>query len=301
MIFSKRKELSGHSAGIYSLVFDGTHLYSASADHFVARWDFELGIQDKFSIRFESPVYSLTLIRENSFLVVGLSTGDIHIFDLAQKKEEKFFTQHRKAVFALAVNHGKDQFYAADADGNLSVWSEDTLELLLYFPIDCGKIRRIAVSSNGDFIALACQDGTIRIFDTNNFNEISTFQAHKAGCTSLIFHPLVESELISGGKDALLKLWNWKEGRLMKEIPAHNYVIYDILAINEGQNFITASRDKTIKVWNTEQFAFLQRFDLRAGGHRHSVNKLLRINNSSFASGSDDKRILVFEALEKGH
>jgi WD40 repeat protein len=295
MIFKKRKELTGHSAGIYSLAFDGNFLYSASADHFVARWNIELGVQDKFSIRFETSVYALHLIRDNKFLVVGLSNGDLHIFDLVEKKEIKYFTQHRKAVFALADNAVKGHFYAADADGNLSVWNDDSFELLLYIPIDCGKIRRIAVSSNGDFMALACQDGTIRVFDTTHFNEVSTFKAHKDGCTAVIFHPLVESELISGGKDALLKLWNWKEGRMIKEVPAHNYVIYDILAINEGQNFVTASRDKTIKVWNTEQFTFLQRIDLRAGGHRHSVNTLLGLNSGSFVSGSDDKKVIIFE------
>lgn len=295
MIFHKRKELTGHSAGIYSLAYDDRYLYSASADKFVARWDLETGLQDKFAIRFENPVYSIALLRNNSLLIVGLANGDLHVFDLEQRQEIKYFTQHLKAVFAIAENKLKEQFYTADADGNLAVWDLKTLDLLVYLPLDCGKIRRINVSNDGENFALACQDGSVRIFDCTFFNESTLNHAHKDGATTVLFHPQNLDLIITGGKDALLKLWNWKTGDLNMEIPAHNYVIYDIVALNNGANFITGSRDKTTKVWNTETMTFLQRLDLKAGGHKHSVNCLVKLNEECFASGSDDKRIIVWE------
>lgn len=294
MNFRKLKELTGHSAGIYSLAYDGNFLYSGSADHFVTRWNLETGIQDKFSIQFENPVYSICLFNENKFLAVGLPTGDLHIFDLEQKKEIKFFTQHKKALFALTENVRKKQLYVADAEGNLSVWDAISLELLIYLPLDCGKIRRIAVSNQGDYFILTGQDGFIRVFDSEFFNEMATFHAHKDGVTAVMFHPKNVDWILSGGKDALLKCWNWKEGKLLVEIPGHNYVIYDIVSINNGEQFITASRDKTIKVWNTDQLSFLQRLDSKVGGHRHSVNCLVRLDESKFVSGSDDKRVIVW-------
>ena len=123
MIFRKRKELTGHSAGVYSLAYDGTFLYSGSADRFVTRWDLETGIQDKFAIRFENPVYSICLVSECKFLAVGLSNGDLHIFYLESKTEIKFFTQHKKAIFSITENGLKQQIYVTDADGNLSIWN----------------------------------------------------------------------------------------------------------------------------------------------------------------------------------
>lgn len=295
MIFKKRKELTGHSAGVYSLAYDGTFLYSGSADRFVTRWDLETGIQDKFAIRFENPVYSICLINSSKFLAVGLSSGDLHIFDLELKTEIKFFTQHKKALFSITENSLKKQFYVTDADGNLSIWNNENFDLLVYLPLDCGKIRRIAVSKSGSYFALVGQDGFVRIFDTEFFNEQKTLQAHKGGATAVLFHPKNEDWILTGGKDALLKCWNWKEDKLVAEIPGHNYVIYDIVSIHDGEQFITASRDKTIKIWNTEKLSFLQRLDSKVGGHRHSVNCLVKMNENSFASGSDDKRIIVWE------
>lgn len=295
MNFIKRKEFSGHSAGIYSLEFDGTFLYSGSADKFVARWNISEGIQDKFSIRFENSIYSICLINDCKYLVAGLSNGDLHIFDLQSKQEIKFYTQHKSAIFSIAENPVKNQFYSSDSDGNLAVWDSISLELLLFIPLDCGKIRRIAISPEGSSFALACQDGNIRIFETEFFNELHSFSAHSSGVTAVLFHPTEPSIMLSGGKDALLKVWKWKEAELLKEIPAHNYVIYDIISINEGRNFLTCSRDKTIKVWKTGQFTFLQRLDLKIGGHKHSVNCLLKINEKQFVSASDDKRMLIWE------
>jgi WD40 repeat protein len=298
MTFRKRKELSGHSSAIYSLAFDQTFIYTASADKFVARWNAETGIQDKFAIRFESPVYSLCLLDNDKKLAVGLANGDLHVFDLDSKQELKFFKQHPSALFALIENPVQGQLYAGDADGNLSVWSVDTNELLLILPLMCGKIRRIAISPSGDFIALACQDGTYRVFDTQTFNEIETVQAHKGGTTALLFDPNDESILYTGGKDAWLRSWKWKNGSIVNEVPAHNYVIYDIICLNSRKTLITASRDKTVKVWNKERLSFLQRLDQKGGGHRHSVNCLIVYTDNSFVTASDDKRIILFEKLD---
>ncbi|MEY3426467.1 MAG: hypothetical protein RL265_947 [Bacteroidota bacterium] len=299
MIFEKRKEFTGHAAGIYSLAYDGEFLYSGSADRFVTRWNLISGIQDKFSVRFEFPVYAIALLNENKFLAVGLSTGDLHIFNLEQKQEIKFFTQHKKAIFTITENKLKKHFYCADADGNFSIWNSQTFDLLLYLPMDCGKIRRINVSKDGSSFSLAGQDGFIRVFETEFFNEIATFQAHKEGATAVLFHPKNTDWLLSGGKDALLKCWNWKTGNLLSEIPAHNFVIYDIFSLNDGNQLVTGSRDKTLKVWNTDTLSFSQRLDLKEGGHRNSVNCMLKLTENAFVSGSDDKRIIFWEVEQE--
>jgi len=295
MIFHKRSELIGHSAGIYSFAFNGKTLFSASADKYIASWNLEKGIQDNFAIGFDDSVYAISLINNNHFLAAGLSNGNLHIFDLELKKELKFFTQHKKAIFSISSNDFKSQFYTADADGNFSVWNSENLELLIYLPLDCGKIRRIEVAQSGEYIALACQDENIRIFDTVSFNEISTVVAHQGGTTALSFHPKNPNLIISGGKDGLLKCWNWKTNELLKDIPAHNFVVYDIISVNNGEKIVTSSRDKTIKIWSSDNLMFLQRLDNKSGGHKHSVNCLEKISENLFVSGSDDKKIILWE------
>ncbi|MDG1331890.1 MAG: WD40 repeat domain-containing protein [Crocinitomicaceae bacterium] len=293
MLFKKQKEIIGHAGAIYTCAYKDGFIYTGSGDNYVARWNAETGEQDKFAIKFEESVYSLVFLDENR-LVVGLANGHVHVFDLNSNEEIKFFTQHTKAVFELSFNEKKQQLYIADADGNLSIWDSRTLELLVYLPLDCGKVRDISVSQTGENFVLACQDDTLRVFESNFFNEILTIDAHKNGATTVLYHPNNENHLISGGKDAMLRLWDLRTSKCLEEIPAHNFAIYSIQAINDGKTIITSSRDKTIKVWS-DGLKFQERLDLKVGGHKHSVNKIRPVNTNQFVSVSDDKKIIIWE------
>ena len=294
MTFSKKTEITGHVGAIYSCVATTDFIYSASADKHVVRWIVKDGTQDKFAIKFDHSVYCLELIGDN-LLAVGLSSGDLHFFDLENNKEIKFYTQHKKAIFSLSFNAHKNQLYVGDAEGNFSIWDSNSLELLIYLPLDCGKIRSITVSKSGDYFALSGQDGNVRVFESNYFNEINSFYAHENGATSVMFHPLDGSMLISGGKDALLKLWDWKNESKLDEVVAHTFGIYDLISISNGENFVSASRDKNVKIWDTASFSFLHRLDAKLGGHKHSVNALSKISENEFVSCSDDKKMVIWK------
>lgn len=292
VLFSKKCGLTGHAGAIYSLVFDSEFIYSAAADKYVTRWNLKLGTQDKFAIKFSNSPYSICLFSNNSKLAVGLDKGNLHFFDLKDRKELKFYIQHKTAIFSILENYQKQQLYSTDADGNLAVWNSENYDLQLFLPFDCGKIRRMCLDETGSKLFLACQDGYIRILETEFFNQIDEFYAHENGVTSLAFHA-ERKQLITGGKDAILRIWNLETMQQIKAIPAHNFVIYDIQFLNTAE-FITVSRDKSIKIWSFEKLAVTQKIEFKNGGHIHSVNKIQKIDSETFATCSDDKKIIVW-------
>ncbi|OFZ12777.1 MAG: hypothetical protein A3D92_14405, partial [Bacteroidetes bacterium RIFCSPHIGHO2_02_FULL_44_7] len=241
-MFRKTKEISGHAGAVYCCITKDNYVYTGGADKFVARWLLDSGVQDAFAIRFEQAVYSLELVGE-SLLAVGLADGSLHFFDVDQRMEVKYFVQHTVGLFAMKFNAQTGYLFVGDAAGNVSVWNQ-LLNLVIYLPLDCGKIRSFALSENGEYLAIACQDGFIRILDTANFNEIHTIRAHENGVTSVLFHPLNPQFLISGGKDALLKIWDWSKESCLKVVVAHTFAIYEIISLQEGNLLATASRDK---------------------------------------------------------
>ncbi len=294
--FVKSKEIIGHSGQIFSIAFDGNFIYSSSADKFVTRWDFHTGLQDKFAIRFEKSPYSISLISNDEKLAVGLENGDLHIFDLRDRKEVKFYQQHKSGVFYLKENKSKKHFYSSDADGNLAVWNSDSLKLEVFLPFACGKIRRMSLNSHESKLFLACQDGFVRVLETEFYNLIEEFFAHEGGTTSISLDRENENYLFTGGKDAYLKVWNLNSNQCEKIIPAHNYAIYDILFLDK-ETFVTISRDKSIKIWDRETLRVLQKIDAKSKGHKHSVNSIVKLNDSSFATASDDKTINYFSLI----
>ena len=260
-------------------------MYSASADKFVVRWDCRTGEQDAFAIRLPSVPYSLKLFATNQLLAVGLSNGDMHIFDLSLRKEIKFYKQHQVGLFCIAEDSFNRQLLVADSSGTISVWDTTTLELKIVLPLDCGKIRRMIILEAGKKVVVCAQDGCVRIIDLISFNELHAFFAHKEGATAAL--PLADGLLLTGGKDAYLKVWDLTIGKCLQSIPAHNYVIYDLISLNET-HFASASRDKTIKLWRKHPVEVLQRLDRKENGHKHSVNALVKVGDEHFASCSDD-------------
>lgn len=214
---------------------------------------------------------------------------------MLERKEIKFYQQHQSAIFYLKENKSKNQFYSSDADGNLAVWNSDSLKLEVFLPFACGKIRRMSLNPDESKLYLACQDGFVRVLETEYYNLIEEFFAHEGGATSITLDRENENYLFTGGKDAHLKIWNLNSKKCEKSIPAHNYAIYDILFLDK--TFVTISRDKSIKIWDRESLSFLQKIDAKSKGHKHSVNSILKLNDTTISTASDDKTINIFSLI----
>jgi WD40 repeat protein len=289
-LYSKNFQITGHQGPIYALCQDPQYIYSASADKFVARWHKSTGQQDHFAIRCMQAPFSLCVLSAQQHLAIGLSDGSIHLIDTTAKVELKFLKAHEAAVFAIATNPAHEQHYSADAEGNLLVWDYQW-DLLLNLPFSCGKIRQIIVAPDGSYLLLAGADGYFRKIDTTYFNEMHQTFAHQEGCTALCILP--SGDILSAGKDAYIRRWS-ASGEKLNAFPAHLGTIYQLLALADG-NYVSASRDKSIKIWDQNNDQIQQKLDLQMAGHRHSINALIALENG-FASAGDDKRILLWHA-----
>lgn len=295
MKITKRVELTGHAASIYAVIAKEGKVYTASGDKFVARWNLQEVKQDNFAIKTESSIYALTVLQDAPILIIGTSSGTFHVIDIVQKKELHHFVQHTVAIFSIQENYTNNQVYITDADGNLSIWDKKTWELILFLPLLVGKIRNVLVAEDGKSVFLACQDGTIRSFDTQFFNEKSVLKAHKDGVNCLAFFPEKKNILMSGGKDGYLRVWDLNTNTRVLEIPAHNFGIYKIEFFNNGKHFCTASRDKSIKIWDASDCSVLSKVERKHGGHSHAVNDICKLKEDVLCSVSDDKRIIIWD------
>lgn len=281
-------EIKGHSAAIYDVYSINDFIYTASGDKTIVRWILSNGKQDNFVVKTDAIPYAITGIQQGKRIAFGLNNGFLHLIDVEERKEIKCFHQHRSAIHRLFENVQKNQFYSTDAEGNLAVWSTEKLDLLVFLPFACGKIRDVSLSPNGTKLALAGQDGYIRILDTEFYNLLEQFYAHDGGVTSLVWQ--TDTILISGGKDAYISRWNIESMAKLYAFPAHHFVIYHLIISEEY--LISCSRDKTLKFWELDTFKPVFKLDTKSGGHFYSINRL-SLNANQLISVSDDKHILV--------
>jgi WD40 repeat protein len=86
-----------------------------------------------------------------------------------------------------------------------------------------------------------------------------------------------------------------------EELPtqaAHLFTVNDIAYHPNGKFFATASRDKTIRIWDAVSFVLLKVIDsIRNAGHLKSVNRLLWVDDV-LISCSDDRSIIAWEVKD---
>jgi WD40 repeat protein len=286
--YASQFQLLGHSGPIYALSQDADFLYSASSDKLVVRWNLQDGTQDHFVVKTDRPVFSILKLKEGSELVIGQDDGSIHIIDVLLKKELRHLKAHSSAIFSIAENQSKGQRYTADAAGNLLIW-DTAWNLLLNYPLGCGKIRTIKVSPDGNRLFLACGDGQIKVLECEFFNQINEWTAHQETCSSLCLLP--DATILSGGKDAYIRHWD-ANGMLLKSFPAHKGTIYGLTLLDSMQ-YVSVSRDKTIKIWDYPSHQIVQKIEMSGRTHLHSINAVVS-RGTQFITAGDDKRIHVW-------
>jgi WD40 repeat protein len=294
----KLHHFTGHQGAVYALEAspEKDFFFSGSGDSYVTRWNADGKVNPEAVIRAQATVYSLCLMREKNLLAIGESSGTLHVVDLNSKKEIHNIVFHTAGIYDIKFSQRYQRLFTAAGDGSMGVWDEEGFKLLFSKKLCEQKVRAVAVSDKHSLAAFACGDGTIAVYNADSLAEVIRFSAHELSANSIAFHP-GGKHLLTGGRDAFLRIWNIENNfELEKEIPAHNYAIYKIMFNTSGTLFATASRDKTAKVWDAADAAFLFRLDKENfSGHLNSVNSVLWLNDDTLISASDDRSIIIWK------
>ena len=83
--------------------------------------------------------------------------------------------------------------------------------------------------------------------------KIYEYPGHKSGCTTLRFIPGSGHLLLSGGNDTIINIWDFYHDReLLRSYEGHSMTIKNVNFDPDGTTFASASYDKWVKIWNTE-------------------------------------------------
>lgn len=291
MPFHKTATFTGHRSGIYCLIHSDRPrtFFSAGGDGQVVRWSIDAPDVGELVATVDNAIFSLHFDATHQLLFIGGQDGGLHVIDLAVRREVRAIAAHRRAVHAIRAL-GSDRLASCCADGVLNVWRTPDMAPERSIPIIDGKLRAMALSPDGGSLAIACGDGTVRVLETRDLNEVRTIDAHEGGATSLAWHP-TKPVLCCGGKDGHLRMWPKATSSPLLSMAAHRSTLYGIAFNLEGTLCATASRDRTVKLWEANTFDPLQRLDRADGGHGHSVNALLWVEDL-LVSASDDRTII---------
>jgi WD40 repeat protein len=290
---------SGHRGSVYTLAAADSpeSFFSAGGDGLIVQWNLNKPDWGQVVAQIPSTVYAMCYEATKKQLWIGQNFEGIQVIDPHQKQIVASATITKTAIFDIKII--ENQAFIALSDGVIVVMDVLSFAVRKHLKASSQSARCIAISTAHRQVAVGYSDYQIRVFDLDSLDLIQTLSGHTNSVFTVTYSP-DGLYLISGSRDAHLKVWNIDQGYgLQKDIAAHLYAINHIVFSADGQYFTTASMDKSIKLWSATDFKLLKVIDkARHAGHATSVNKLLwTAHQNRLVSCSDDRMVSVWELM----
>ncbi|BBM82117.1 DUF4062 domain-containing protein [Candidatus Uabimicrobium amorphum] len=324
------KVLSGHEDWVKDVAFHPTKtiLASASKDYTVRIWDYELE-KELYSFRHDAEVWSVVFHPGGEKVISSSRDKTVRVWNIVSGECEKILTGHTGGgVNAVNISYDGKWIASGGEDRTVRIWEEETGKCVRVFKGHQELLKGVAFSRKGDKVASVSKDKTVMVWCLNT-KPIDTEQnEHKNKIFQVVYdkgkifsaspeevrvwqedgtllHSLVgppgqttllnvaRNKLVTSGNDR--KIWLWTDFTKEPQILSHHKSgVLNVQFDATQQYFLSASRDKTICLWdatNEENITPTTTFR----GHSDWVQKaIFHPNVPQIASCSKDKTIKIW-------
>jgi WD repeat-containing protein 61 len=307
MEVEKIAQLTGHQAAVFAVGEGRTpqHIISGAGEGWLVEWDLATPDVGRLLAKVERNIFSLQFIKHQNRIVVGDMDGGVRFVDLNNPERTINIKHHSKGCFDIRLF--ENQLFTIGGEGTITRWSVEESRSLESLQLSTKSLRSLDVCIEKRELAIGASDGNVYFLDMDTFDVKKTIKTAHINSIFAVRYTPDGTHLLTGGRDAFLKLWNInsKENTPVFEAPAHLFTLNSIaFHPTNPAIFATASRDRTIKIWQvdslndlqTSNFKLLKVIDtIRLGCHIRSVNRLFWSPFGDYlVSVSDDRSLMVW-------
>lgn len=187
----------------------------------------------------------------------------------------------------------------ASTNESLRGWEYDYLKNRFISSIESeqvaheGPITAVQYSPNGQLILTASHDGTIKLWNAENYQAIRTLTGHDGEVNDCVFFP-DGTRLASAGTDGTIRIWETETGNQLLQIDESRSV--DAIAVSSKSNLLVAGVGESLRFWNTNDGKLTRTIDNMWG----NVTCVTFTSDGRYVScGTDDHVIDIWTVKEK--
>ncbi|KAF3923013.1 Beta-TrCP [Dactylellina cionopaga] len=303
-------EMPGHRTDVRALALssDDSLLASASSGS-LKIWNVRTGT----CVRTFECGYALccAFMPGDKIVVVGNKSGELELFDIASAVMIETVQAHEKEIWSLHVHPDGRSVITGSADKSAKFWSFEIMqEEVLGTTRTTSKLRLVHTRTlklnddilslrftpNGQLLAVALLDNTVKVFFTDSLKLLHNLYGHKLPVLAMDVSS--DSKLIvTSSADKNIRLWGLDFGDCHKSFFAHTDSVMAVGFEKTGHNFFSASKDRMLKYWDGDKFENIMKME----GHFGEVWALAVSKGRReqvVVSAGHDKSIRIWEETD---
>lgn len=216
-------------------------------------------------------ISELAFSRDGVLIGAASADGTIIVWDLATQAPPQIFKAPNEPLQSIAISPDHRWLAAATGEPSQTDPAEpgrglrkrpETLGGVRVYDVATGEVAAklaerslvayaVSFSPDGQHLASAHGDGTVRLLKLTNFESHSIIDAHQGAARTVEFD--ARGKLASGGDDQSIKVWDYRTGELLSVYRGHTNAVHSVAHDHAGRLLVSAGSDQTIKLWDPSE------------------------------------------------
>jgi eukaryotic-like serine/threonine-protein kinase len=244
----------GHNGGVRSIAFspDSRHILSASEDRSLRLWEVATG-RELSTLRGHTGFVSSVAYSPDGESAVSGAFGDDGVRLWYAGANYKLIFKGPPGVYVDHVAFSPSGRWLATKHRDvIKIWNPTTAELVR--SIDAGSSRYqcgIAFTPDGNFVASAGLDTTIKIWNAATGQRIKILRGHTKQVWGIAFSS--DGRLLaSASEDRTVKIWDVERSEVIRTLVERTDPVYAVAFAPDGRMLAAGTVVGTVKIWDVQ-------------------------------------------------
>ena len=296
----KQSAVLEHDEVVWSAAFspNGRYIVTASDDKTARVWDAHTGDQIAVLTGHTAPVRNAVFSADSRSIVTASDDNTARIWHADSGKLATILRGHLEPVRGAVFSPDGRYVLTASKDTTARLWSAktETSKQLAVLEGHIGPVRSAVFSRDGRRVLSASDDNTTRLWDAEVGQQIAAFTTHGARQGVAAFSP--DGRLVAIPDDNTVVVRDADTANdTGKEYPVlrgHSAVVQSAAFSPDGKWIVTASADKTARVWDAEAGKTVAVLEGHAGAVRSAE---FSPDSLRVVTTSDDSAAILWNAV----